>query len=465
MSFDILLQYGLVIGAVVLPLLVIPDLLRTRRAPTASLAWLLGVVLLPYLVVPLYLVFSGRKLPGVRRKRIKARLRLADAGKLAEGDACDLDRLLRRLQIPGASGGNRVSLERDGMEAYRAVCRIIDGAQRSLHAAIYILADDEAGRDIVARMAERARLGVDVRLLIDGVGSIDLPEKMLDALREAGGKVATFNPLLLGVFRGLANLRNHRKIIVADGAVAWSGGRNFSVDYLRPQCPPDCWTDLSFTIVGPVALRLQEVFWSDWSFAAGQPPDSAALPALPPAAAAGEAQVQIVPSGPDVPDDPLFSALLAASFAARQRIWLVSPYFVPDDSLMHAWLLAARLGVDVRVIVPLKSDSRLVDIARMTYLRDLQAAGAKILLHKGPTLHLKAFVIDDEIAGIGTANLDARSLFLNFEVTAMLYSRADVKNVMDVLQLVMDASIQGIRPAGRYRGLLSGAARLFAPLL
>lgn len=463
MSFDILLQYGLVIGAVVLPLLVIPDLLRTRRAPTASLAWLLGVVLLPYLVVPLYLVFSGRKLPGVRRKRIKGRMRLADAGKLAEKDACDLDRLLRRLQLPGATGGNRVTLERDGMEAYAAVCRIIDGAQRSLHVAIYILADDEAGRDIVQRLAARARLGVDVRLLVDGVGSIDLPESALDGLRAAGGKVATFNPLLLGVFRGLANLRNHRKMIIADGAVAWSGGRNFSVDYLRAQCPPDCWTDLSFTIVGPAALLLQEVFWSDWSFAAGQPPDSAVLP--PPAAPSGEAQVQIVPSGPDVPDDPLFSALLAASFAARQRIWLVSPYFVPDDSLMHAWLLAARLGVDVRVIVPLRSDSRLVDIARMTYLRDLQAAGAKILLHQGPTLHLKAFVIDDEIAGIGTANLDARSLFLNFEVTAMLYSRADVRNVMEMLQLVMDASTQGVRPAGRYRGLISGAARLFAPLL
>lgn len=462
MSFDIFLQYGLIIGAVLLPLLVLPDLLRTRRAPTATLAWLLGVVLLPYAVVPLYLVFSGRKLPITRRRRIKTRMKLARIEELPEEKACDIDVLLRRLQLPGATSGNKVVLERDGGEAFSAVCRIIDAAQRSVHAAIYILANDEAGRDIIARLAARARLGVDVRLLIDGVGSIDLPESALDDLRAAGGKVAIFNPLLLGVFRGLANLRNHRKIIIADGAVAWSGGRNFSVDYMRAQCPPECWTDLSFTIDGPAAQLLQEVFWSDWSFASGQPPDSKMLP---PAPHAGQASVQIVPSGPDVPEDPLFSALMSASFAARKRIWLISPYFVPDEALMHAWLLAARMGVDVRIVVPQRSDSRLVDIARMSYLRDLQAAGAKILRHQGPTLHLKAFVIDDEIAGIGTANLDTRSLFLNFEVTAMIYSREDVKNVMGIAESVMDASREGIPPAGRYRGLLSGAARLFAPLL
>jgi len=143
----------------------------------------------------------------------------------------------------------------------------------------------------------------------------------------------------------------------------------------------------------------------------------------------------------------------------------VSHYFVPDDSLIHAWRLAGRLGVDLRIVVPQKSDSRLVDMARMSYLRELQAAGAKIYRHQGPTLHLKAFVIDDHITGIGSANLDTRSLFLNFEVTALLYSRADVENVVGIVQSVMDKSKQGITPVGRYRGLLSGAARLFAPLL
>ena len=463
MSFDILLQYGLVIGAVLLPLLVIPDLLRVRRSPGASLAWLLGVVLLPYVAVPLYLVFSGRKLPlRKRRRRQKAELRLADAGEVPEERATDLDRLLRRLQLPGASNGNRLTLESDGMEAWQAVCRIIDGAQRSLHVAIYILADDASGRDVLARLAERARLGVDVRLLVDGVGSMDLPETAVADLRAAGGRIAYFNPLILGVFKGLANLRNHRKIIVADGAVAWSGGRNLSVDYLRAQCPPECWADLSFTIAGPAAVIMQEVFWSDWAFASGQPPDSA-LPPPPPAA--GASVIQIVPSGPDVPDDPLFSALLSASFAARKRLWLISPYFVPDDALMHAWLLAARMGVDVRIVVPQRSDSRLVDMARMSYLRELQAAGATILRHQGPTLHMKAFVIDDTVAGIGSANMDARSLFLNFEVTALLYGRGDIASVTAVAETLMSACQAGIRPVGRYRGLISGAARLFAPLL
>src|SRR5690606_25781670 len=152
-------------GAVLLPLLVIPDILRTRRSPAATVAWMISVVLLPYIAVPLYFVFSGRKLPGRRRRRRdKARLRLADTGEIAVDQASDLDRLLRRLQLPGATAGNRVRFERDGMEAHAAVMRVIDAAQHSLHVAIYILADDEAGREVLARMAARARLGVDVRL-------------------------------------------------------------------------------------------------------------------------------------------------------------------------------------------------------------------------------------------------------------------------------------------------------------
>jgi cardiolipin synthase len=179
----------------------------------------------------------------------------------------------------------------------------------------------------------------------------------------------------------------------------------------------------------------------------------------------GDCEAHVGPSGPDVPEDALFSVLLAASYAARQRIWIVTPYFVPDDSLQHAWVLAARRGLDVRLVVPDRSDSRLVDIARMDYLRELQRAGAKILRHRGPTLHMKAFVFDNTVAGVGSANMDVRSLFLNFEAMSFVYSRQAVASVAATIEDLFGKCTEGVRPIGRYRGMLSGAARLLAPLL
>jgi cardiolipin synthase len=207
----------------------------------------------------------------------------------------------------------------------------------------------------------------------------------------------------------------------------------------------------------------EQIFLSDWAFASGTElqRDRAPVPPI----GDGHCALQVVPSGPDVPDDPLFSLILAASYAARKRIWIVTPYFVPDDSLQHAWVMASRFGLDVRLVVPAKSDSRLVDMARMTYLRELQRAGAKILRFRGPTLHMKAFVIDDFVAGVGSANMDIRSLFLNFEAMTFVYSADEVSAVAATIEGLFGKCSEGVRPIGRYRGMLSGAARLLAPLL
>jgi cardiolipin synthase len=463
MTINIIWTYGLIIGAILLPIIVLPNILRTRRSPAATMAWSLGVILLPFVAVPLYFLLAGRTLPqGMRRA--KQRLDLPRDATVPDEEANDIDRLLRRLGLPGATNGNSITWQNDGCSAYTALLDVIDNAKRSISVCVYIFEADEIGQQVLDRLEQRAREGLEVCLLVDGVGSIDLADSKLDPLRAAGGRVATFNRLIFGAPRGLANLRNHRKSVIADSRRVWSGGRNISTDYLGVD--PDnnnCWTDLTFVIEGPAARIYEQIFASDWAFASGEELKRDRTPIA--AIADGDCVAQVVPSGPDVPNDALFSVLLTASYAARKRIWIVTPYFVPDDSLQHAWVLAAKLGIDVRFVVPDKSDSRLVDVARMDYLRELQRAGAKILRYRGATLHMKAFVFDDSVAAVGSANMDIRSLFLNFEAMTFVYSPHAVGAVATMIESLFGRSSEGVRPIGRYRGMLSGAARLLAPLL
>lgn len=463
MTINILWSYALLIGAILLPLLVLPDILRTRRSPGATVAWSLGVVLIPFLAVPLYFLLAGRTLPKSLR-RPKQRLDLPRDATVPEDQTNEVDRLLRKLGLPGATNGNSVEWQTDGCSAYTALLDVIDKAQRSISVCVYIFEADEIGQQVLDRLEKRAREGLEVCLLVDGVGSIDLAESKLDPLRAAGARVATFNRLIFGAPRGLANLRNHRKVVIADSRRVWSGGRNISADYLGVDADNNnCWTDLTFVIEGPAARIYEQIFASDWAFASGEVLKRDRTPVA--ALANGDCVAQVVPSGPDVPEDPLFSVLLTATYAARKRIWIVTPYFVPDDSLQKAWVLAAKLGVDVRFVVPDRSDSRLVDVARMDYLRELQRAGAKILRYRGTTLHMKAFVFDDTLAAVGSANMDVRSLFLNFEAMTFVYSPHAVEAVASMIESLFGRSSEGVRPIGRYRGMLSGAARLLAPLL
>jgi cardiolipin synthase len=462
MSINIVWSYVLLLGAVLLPIVVLPDILRARRSPGATMAWSLGVILLPFLAVPLYFLIAGRTLPK-RLQRRKQRMDLLRDATVPEDQANDIDKLLRKLGLPGATTGNRITWQNDGCAAYSALLKVIDSAQHSISICVYIFQADPIGQQVLDRLTERAKQGLEVCLLVDGVGSIDLSEASLAPLRAAGGKVATFNRLIFGAPRGLANLRNHRKVAIADSRVVWSGGRNISADYLGTDPNHDCWTDLTFVLEGPAVRTYEQIFLSDWAFASGAELKRDRAP-IPPVTD-GDCMLQVVPSGPDVPDDPLFSLILAACYAARKRIWIVTPYFVPDDSLQHAWVMAARFGIDVRFVVPDHSDSKLVDVARMDYLRELQRAGAKILRYRGATLHMKAFVIDDFVAAAGSANMDIRSLFLNFEAMTFVYSPDAVHAVAGTIEGLFGKSSEGVRPIGRYRGMLSGAARLLAPLL
>lgn len=452
-----LLPHVTLIGGIAITVVILATMLRQRRSPASTLAWVLAIVLVPYAGVPLYLALGGRKL----RRLAGAKSNLQFLPSIATAEPSDTDQLLRSYGLPGASAGNSLTLLGDGEATWAALVALIDGAERSIDVATYVLGNDRIGDDLVRRLARRAADGLEVRLLVDAIGSWRTPRSEVRPLIDAGGQVAWFMPLIRRPWRGRTNLRNHRKIMIADDRLVVAGGANLAEEYLGPTPLPGRWTDLSFRLEGPAVLPYADLFRSDWHFAAGgevRPIDARVDPV-------GDAAIQVVPSGPDVPEDPLYATILAACFAARERLWTVTPYFVPGESLLEALAIAARRGVDVRLVIPRKSNQFLADLARGSYLRDLQRAGGRILLFEDGMLHAKVLLADRSLAMIGSANLDARSLFLNYEVACCTYTSPEIEAVATWIEDLFPRTKAGIPEVGPVRDLAEGVVRMVSPLL
>ena len=448
-----------------LALVFLANLLRQRRSPSSTVAWLLIILLLPYVGVPLYVMFGGRKMNPMARR--KGRIYSLAPGMVEPGSAGEgTERLLASYGVPPARAENGFELVRDGGDAYGQVVRLIDEAQATIHITTYILGGDEGSRAVIDHLTRRAGEGVAVRLLIDDVGSWRLRRRSLAPLIEAGAQVAFFMPVLHVPFRGRANLRNHRKLIVVDGRIALTGGMNLAWPYMGPPSATALWRDIAAVVEGPAVADLEAIFASDWKFATGAEPGPAVVPATPDSLpGADSAVVQVVASGPDVAGDPLYESLLALIFAARQRIWIVTPYFVPDEMLARALNLAARRGVDVRVIVPVRSNHPSADLARASYLRDLHNAGGRVLLYTPVMLHAKVVVFDNQLAIIGSANMDMRSLFLNYEVALFVWSRPHVEEVARWVAGLETGCQRELPPPGWPLELAENVVRLLSPLL
>lgn len=436
-------HFSLIAGVLVTALL-IGHLLRQRRSPAATLGWIIFMVSAPWLAVPVYLTLGTRKLAGP--------LRTASPQLPVEADT-PLARLLASAGVPPPRPGNRVRWDRDGSAAWDQLIEVVDGSTRTLDVALFLLRDDARGSRFMDRLAARAEAGTRVRLLIDGIGSLLLARRGLRRLRAAGVEVAWFIPLLHRPFRGRTNLRNHRKLVIADHARAWTGGRNVADEYFAADSE---WIDLSFSIAGPAVADLAQLFAADWAFARRQAPESG----IPAAAATGGQTVQIIPSGPSLARDTLHELMLTACYGAQRRIWIATPYFIPDEALQQALVLAARRGVEVRLLLPRRSNHPLADLARARYLRELVAAGAVVKAVPDAMQHAKA-LLADELALAGSANVDLRSLFLNFELGCLFLSRSDSEALAAWLAR-LDALAVEYRPApDRWgRGLLEGLVLL-----
>ncbi|MFI5336486.1 MAG: phosphatidylserine/phosphatidylglycerophosphate/cardiolipin synthase family protein, partial [Opitutales bacterium] len=335
----------------------------------------------------------------------------------------------RVLTLNGAApptGGNRVRFLPDGQEAFHELERGIREAEHTIHLMTFILARDAVGARLVNLLARRAREGVKVRLLLDALGCFRSSRGFCDPIREAGGEVVRFMPVLPLQTRSSANLRNHRKIMVFDNRIASVGGRNLALEYMGPAPLKRRWRDFGAVIEGPAVSLLNGIFLADWAFASGQSLDGL-MRTLPEAApvADGQSELQVVASGPDVAGDTLYEGILSLVQQATRSIWIVTPYFIPDEVLFRSLLLKAREGIDIRLVVPAHSNHPITDLARRHFLRELRRAGVKVLLYTPGMNHAKVILVDESISLWGSANLDMRSLFVNFETGVLTYSAAD----------------------------------------
>ncbi len=445
-------------------LVLIAHVLTQRRAPSGTIAWLLAIVLVPYIGIPLYLVLGGRKMK--RQAGQKSGPVFPLSTQRLNVPRTYLDELLESYGLPPATEGNQLELCTDGQATYRDLTDIIENARQSIYISTFIFRGDLVGRDILNRLTQKARQGLDVRILLDGVGSLWTSRFFFRRFVRAGGKYGVFLPLLHWPFRGRTNLRNHRKIVIADNRVVLAGGTNIGMEYLGPAPSPKRWQDLSFVLRGPAVASYLGIFCSDWAFAMGQQdwPEGRDVRCAVEAESA-DAIVQIIPSGPDVPGDALYDAILTSFFNAQKRIWIVTPYFVPDEPLLKAIQLAVRKGLDVRVIVPQKSNHPMTDVVRRVYLRDIQQVGAKVFFYQKRMIHAKAILIDDDIMMAGSANADSRSLFLNYEVMLVAYRGRVIGKMQQWITDIQSQCAQKTITVNVVQNIVDHIVNLFSPLL
>lgn len=410
--------HGALVLAGLLLYLTSTRLSRQHRHPSAALAWVLTIALLPYLGIPLFLLFGVRKVPRPQARSVP------QATAPAHGHAHWAFGMTGALALPEPTRNDEVVFHDDGQVALDGLLALIREARHSIDLSTFVLGQDATADAVGDALREAARRGVAVRMLLDELGCRTVRKAVLRALRGDGIEVQFFMPVLPNIRRGRANLRNHRKLLIVDQRKVWTGGRNLAAEYFVHSEQVPIWTDISYVVTGPLASQASALYQQDWEIASGGSKfTDTPLPAQP--GPADGALLQWIPSGPDHADDTLYALLLAAAWRAERRIILVSPYFVPDDALLSAWCMACRRGVALTLVIPSRSNHHLADVARTPSLRALMQAGAEVVFYP-LMLHAKAVIVDEDLAFCGSANLDSRSLFLNFELNTAFYDTRQV---------------------------------------
>jgi len=457
----------LIIVTFLLTLILISKVLRERRAPGSTVAWLLIILLLPYVGIPMYLLIGDRKVKRIALKKAPLYPKLNPL--LLSGESSEIKCIINKSSLPTQTQNNQFKPLSTGKETYQNIMHLLQNAKSSIHIATYIFGNDLVGKAILEVLCEKASSGVDVKLLLDGVGSFWFPRYKLKRLTKAKGAFAFFVPFFRVPFSGYSSLRNHRKMILIDGKEAILGGMNISKEYMGKLRDEKRWIDFCFFISGEALTDFENLFMSDWSFATGkfnEPTQSFSFAKNQGSELIkNQTPIQVITSGPDVAGDPLYDILLTQIFLAKKRIFIATPYFIPDESLTRAIELACRRGIDVQIFVPLHSDHVLPDLCRRSYLRQISLSGGIIHYFYPQMLHSKLTVIDETFALIGSANFDMRSLLYNYEVVVLLSSKHEVQLIKDQF----DPIIKSTRLAHfvNYTGsnYIEGIGRIMAPLL
>jgi cardiolipin synthase len=448
----------------------------TARTAQGAVAWAVTLLTFPFVAVPAYWVFGASKFEGF----VEAyRSNSSEIDSIVEETRDSLTPYSVQIEqhVPSFAaiqkmtgfsmvGDNSAELLINGEATFDSIVTGIGEARDYVLVQFYTVKDDELGQRLLGALIDRAQAGVRVYLIYDEIGSMGLPDSYVETLQAAGVLVSSFKPNQSNNNRFQINFRNHRKIVIVDGKTGWLGGHNVGDEYmgLDPRFTP--WRDTHVKLSGPVVIQLQSVVASDWYWATRDLPT---LEWSPQTEDAGDTMAVIIPSAPTQKLETAGLMYVMALNMARERIWLTAPYFVPDEAVMKALELAALRGVDVRIIVPSDSDSRLVYYASFHYISRLRNLGIKFYEYGPGFLHQKVALIDHQTSLVGTANFDNRSFRLNFEVTALIYDEDFAAQMENMLNADFDHAtvldVEELDDRGFWWQLRVSIARLASPIL
>ncbi|MFT9846603.1 cardiolipin synthase [Aneurinibacillus sp. REN35] len=459
------------------------SLILEERAPHNTLLWLSLLFFLPIFGYILYLYSGQLYLKGLlfRQKRIYNRTylkrmlgdtsphtaRCREKGQaITDTKQCFIS-LVEAMAYTPINFHSRTEVLKNGQETYTSLLTELKQAQRYIHMEYYIFRSDRIGKNMISLLIEKARSGVEVRFIYDAIGSFTLESRDIAAMEEAGVQVHGFSPIANGFFNQKFNFRNHRKIVVIDGRVGFTGGLNVGDEYLGRDKAIGFWRDTHLKIEGEALRTLHAIFLLDWEYVSGEQLEE--RPYLITEKVEGDGGVQITASGPDT-QIGLMSDLYYAMFScAEKSIWIATPYFIPNEAIRTALRIAAHKGIDVKLIVPQTSDSALTQYATASYFMELLRCGIKIYLYQKGFLHQKVVIIDGDFASVGTANIDLRSFQLNFEVNAFLFETSSIATLIQQYEEDLDESICLDMEEFTRRGIIKRTkesfARLFSPVL
>ncbi len=476
------------IAYIIIVILVISRVLYDTRSSTKALSYILFIVFVPFLGMIFYFSvgtnYRKRKLYSKKivedeplRERIRNRMNtyseaISNSGLIARKSETLIE-FIRRAGSSPLTANNDVKLLINGDEKFPELLKELDKASAHIHIEYYIYEDDITGNQIADMLIKKASQGVEVRFMYDDFGSHGLGRSFIKKLQDGGVQTAPFYKIKWYAFANRINYRNHRKIVVIDGVVGFVGGINMSDKYRNDLNTKNhlFWRDTHVVIKGQATAYLQYLFMGDWNFCSTTPfeySESYFIDSTQQEVISNEV-VQIAASGPDSLQPVIFYSLLEAISSAKKCIYITSPYFIPDQSLMDALLIAVQGGLDVKIIIPGVSDSRMVNAAASAYYTELLQVGAKIYKYNKGFVHAKTMVVDDDLAIVGSANMDYRSFDLNFEVNAMIYSKNIAVQLTEAFENdlkdseLMDAQAWLDRP--KYIHLWEKMVRLLSPFL
>ncbi|MBO6895422.1 MAG: cardiolipin synthase [Roseibium sp.] len=446
--------------------------IQSARTPQGSVGWVVFLVSAPYLAVPIYLFLGHHKYAGyINTRRDNQDLRdeilkwSAANAPVETGNLPDTSVYEKLAQLP-ACRGNSMELLIDGKATFSALFAAIDAAQSYILIQYYIVKDDEIGRQLRDHLISAAKRGVTVRMLVDGVGSLKLPKSYLRQLTEGGVRIIDPKTVRGPKTRFQLNLRNHRKTVVIDGKTGFTGGVNVGDEYLGLDEKFGQWRDTHAKFRGPVVSQLQLIFVEDWYWATEEnliedlawetEHEEANMTAL------------LIPTGPGDTMEGGSLMFYTAIAAAKKRIWIASPYFVPDEVILTALKHAALRGVEVKLLVPDVVDHKIPWLAAFAYFDEVIEAGCEIWRYNQGFMHQKVFLVDDTLAAVGTSNLDNRSFRLNFETMVLLFDAEAAASVETMLEADFSRAFRLTRSLeAQPHRIRIGApvARLFSPLL